>query len=79
MGKGIVASDLDQIGEILEHEKTTWMVKPGELLCRFILQDFKLFGICPAAQVQYLNADNGAGCVKIQNHAGLHFLGFHNG
>lgn len=30
MGKGIVASDLDQIGEILEHEKTAWMVKPGD-------------------------------------------------
>jgi glycosyltransferase involved in cell wall biosynthesis len=31
MGKGIVASDLDQIGEILEHEKTAWMVKPGDV------------------------------------------------
>jgi glycosyltransferase involved in cell wall biosynthesis len=30
MGKGIVASDLDQIGEILEHEKTAWMVRPGD-------------------------------------------------
>lgn len=30
MGKGIVASDLEQIGEILEHEKTAWMVKPGD-------------------------------------------------
>jgi glycosyltransferase involved in cell wall biosynthesis len=30
MGKGIVASDLDQIGEILKHEKTAWMVKPGD-------------------------------------------------
>ena len=29
MGKGIVASDLDQIGEILEHKKTAWLVKPG--------------------------------------------------
>ncbi|OAD19159.1 group 1 glycosyl transferase [Candidatus Thiomargarita nelsonii] len=29
MGKGIVASDLDQIGEILKHEQTAWMVKPG--------------------------------------------------
>lgn len=31
MGKGIVASDLDQIGEILEHQKTAWMVKPGDI------------------------------------------------
>ena len=31
MGKGIVASDLDQIGEILEHDKTAWMVKPGDV------------------------------------------------
>lgn len=30
MGKGIVASDLDQIGEVLEHGKTAWMVKPGD-------------------------------------------------
>lgn len=30
MGKGIVASDLDQIGEILEHNRTAWMVKPGD-------------------------------------------------
>lgn len=29
MGKGIVASDLDQIGEVLEHDRTAWMVKPG--------------------------------------------------
>ena len=29
MGKGIVASGLDQIGEILEHKKTAWLVKPG--------------------------------------------------
>jgi len=30
MGKGIVASDLDQIGEILEHNVTAWMVPPGD-------------------------------------------------
>ncbi len=30
MGKGIVASDLDQIGEILKHQVTAWMVKPGD-------------------------------------------------
>jgi len=30
MGKGIVASDLDQIGEVLEHGRTAWMVKPGD-------------------------------------------------
>jgi glycosyltransferase involved in cell wall biosynthesis len=29
MGRGIVASDLDQIGEVLEHNVTAWMVKPG--------------------------------------------------
>ena len=29
MGKSIVASDLDQIGEILEHNKTAYMVTPG--------------------------------------------------
>jgi len=30
MGRGIVASELDQIGEILEHGKTAWMVRPGD-------------------------------------------------
>jgi glycosyltransferase involved in cell wall biosynthesis/2-polyprenyl-3-methyl-5-hydroxy-6-metoxy-1,4-benzoquinol methylase len=30
MGKGIVASDLDQIGEVLSHGKTAWLVKPGD-------------------------------------------------
>lgn len=30
MGKGIVASNLDQIGEILEHKRTAWMVQPGD-------------------------------------------------
>lgn len=30
MGRGIVASDLDQIGEILEHDRTAWMVRPGD-------------------------------------------------
>jgi glycosyltransferase involved in cell wall biosynthesis len=29
MGKPIVASDLDQIGEVLSHGETGWMVKPG--------------------------------------------------
>jgi glycosyltransferase involved in cell wall biosynthesis len=32
MGKGIVASDLDQIGEILVHDKTAWKVRPGNVL-----------------------------------------------
>lgn len=29
MGKGIVASNLDQIGEVLQHDHTAWMVQPG--------------------------------------------------
>jgi len=29
MGKGIIASDLEQIGEILEHEQTAFLVEPG--------------------------------------------------
>jgi glycosyltransferase involved in cell wall biosynthesis len=32
MGKAIVASDLDQIGEVLEHGKTAWMVRPGDVV-----------------------------------------------
>ncbi|MFH1539289.1 MAG: glycosyltransferase family 4 protein [bacterium] len=31
MGRGIVASDLDQIGEVLEHDRTAWMVEPGNV------------------------------------------------
>ena len=31
MGKAIVASDLEQIGEVLEHRKTAWLVKPGDV------------------------------------------------
>lgn len=31
MGKGIVASELDQIGEILEHKKTAWLAEPGNV------------------------------------------------
>ena len=31
MGKGIVASDLDQIGTILTHGKTGWLVPPGDV------------------------------------------------
>lgn len=31
MGKGIVASDLDQIGEVLEHGRTAWLVAPGDV------------------------------------------------
>ena len=30
MGKSIIASDLDQIGEILTHNATAWLVKPGD-------------------------------------------------
>ncbi len=30
MGRGIVASDLDQIGEVLSHGKTAWLVPPGD-------------------------------------------------
>ncbi len=31
MGKGIVASDLDQVGEILEHGRAAQMVEPGDV------------------------------------------------
>lgn len=31
MGKGIVASKLGQIGKVLEHRKTAWLVKPGDV------------------------------------------------
>jgi len=31
MGKGIVASNLNQIGEVLKHDYTAWLVKPGDI------------------------------------------------
>jgi len=31
MGKGIVASNLNQIGEVLNHDHTAWLVKPGDV------------------------------------------------
>jgi len=30
LGKGIIASDLDQLGEVLQHESTALLVKPGD-------------------------------------------------
>jgi glycosyltransferase involved in cell wall biosynthesis len=30
MGRGIVASDLEQIGEVLAHGRTAWLVPPGD-------------------------------------------------
>lgn len=30
MGRGIVASDLDQIGKVLSHGETAWLVAPGD-------------------------------------------------
>jgi glycosyltransferase involved in cell wall biosynthesis len=30
MGRGIVASDIDQIGELLRHDQTGWLVTPGD-------------------------------------------------
>jgi glycosyltransferase involved in cell wall biosynthesis len=32
MGKGIVASNLDQIGEVLRHGETAWLVAPGDAI-----------------------------------------------
>ena len=39
MGKGIVASDLDQIGEVLRHDMTALLVKPADVkaLCEGLL------------------------------------------
>jgi glycosyltransferase involved in cell wall biosynthesis len=50
MGKGIVASDLDQIGEVLEHGKTAWLVEPGNAAqladgITNLVQDEKLRGL----------------------------------
>jgi len=47
MGKAIIASDLDQIGEILEHKKTAYLVEPGNIKqlangIQVLLDDFNL-------------------------------------
>jgi glycosyltransferase involved in cell wall biosynthesis len=31
MGKGIVASRLEQLAEVLEHDRTAWLVRPGDV------------------------------------------------
>jgi glycosyltransferase involved in cell wall biosynthesis len=31
MSKGIVASRLDQLAEVLEHDRTGWLVTPGDV------------------------------------------------
>jgi glycosyltransferase involved in cell wall biosynthesis len=31
MGKAIVASNLEQIGEVLDHGRTAWLVTPGDV------------------------------------------------
>lgn len=40
MGKGIVASQLGQIGDVLEHDQTAWMVPPGD--CRALKDGLKV-------------------------------------
>ncbi len=47
MGKPIIASDLDQIGDILEHKKTAYLIKPGNIrqlsnAIQVLLDDSKL-------------------------------------
>jgi glycosyltransferase involved in cell wall biosynthesis len=31
MGKGIIASRLEQLAEVLEHDRTAWLVTPGSV------------------------------------------------
>ena len=47
MGKPIIASDLDQIGDILEHKKTAYLIEPGNIrqlsnAIQVLLDDSKL-------------------------------------
>ena len=47
MGKPIIASDLDQIGDILEHKETAYLVEPGNIeqltnAINILLEDAKL-------------------------------------
>lgn len=40
MGKAIIASDLDQLGQVLDHDRTAWLTKPGDVdsLCDGLLK-----------------------------------------
>ena len=40
MGKGIIASNLGQIGDVLDHNKTAWMVEPGDV--NELIEGFKV-------------------------------------
>jgi glycosyltransferase involved in cell wall biosynthesis len=53
MGRGIVASDLEQIGEVLEHDTTAWLVKPGN-------PDALAEGLCDLVERPDLRARLGA-------------------
>jgi glycosyltransferase involved in cell wall biosynthesis len=52
MGKGIVASNLDQIGEVLEHEKTAFLVTPGDV------KDL-MKGICALVEDEHVRLELG--------------------
>jgi len=58
MGKGIVASNLDQIGEVLEHEKTALLVPPGDV-------DALAAGIARLAEDRELRECLGAGARRV--------------
>ena len=54
MGKGIIASDLEQIGEVLDHGRTAWLVRPGDVdalahALRYLIDDPQLRGALGAA------------------------------
>ena len=56
-GRGIVASDLEQIGEVLDHGRTAWLVEPGNThaLCaglRRLVEDERLRAALGAAARQ---------------------------
>jgi glycosyltransferase involved in cell wall biosynthesis len=64
MGKGIVASRLEQLAEVLEHDRTAWLITPGDVdeLAEAIL----LLALDPAKR-EALGA--AARCAAVERHS----------
>jgi glycosyltransferase involved in cell wall biosynthesis len=54
MGKAIVASDLDQIGRVLRHQETAWLVPPGD--SKQLAAAIQLLASQPATRKRLANA-----------------------
>ncbi len=67
MGKAILASRLDQLGEILEHGRTAWLVTPGSVA--ELSEGIQYLAGNPAARSRLGNA---ARCMAVERHSWEH-------